>query len=302
MSNNSATNFEQCTVIKGGACTIIGNDQSSVNWSKCAMDYLLLKSLQNSKYKRVFIVCLDQNVEDIKSFLKLGCIDSTILETRASIFIEWELFVNEWKSVTRSFQDCDGSYFGIFLYSLSELILINGIEYISSSIRPIVAQCNYSSRSTDTAQKSSVQHPTLLFVTNLDYTLHPVSTINYVSSIFPTTVSVKPNDGTLSQSIAAEVQTVRRSLVSSKMFEHIDYFTWKSNMITPVLKVDDNVGHNNQKLSTEEGGENQDELKNTLQSTLIDGSVSKINPRLITFDSTDPEFDDDDDPDQDLDL
>lgn len=303
---NAATDFEQCTVIKGGACVITGNEQNCVNWAKSAADFLLVKALQNSKYKRIYVICLDQSSQDVESLLKLAGVEADVIRDRLLVFAEWESFENYWRNEIGRFQNCEKDcYYGIFLYSLSELLLTSGVESFSSSLRSLIAQCNFCAKTFDSAvQNANNDHPILLLVSTLHYTLHPVSVINYMCSMFPTSVTMKPNDGTLSQSIAAEALTIRRSLVTSKMFEHIDYFTWKTNMIHPVTKSDDNVATNKyiDSINDEDSTMEETQLKSTLQSTLVDGSVTKVNPRLITFDSTDPEFDDDDDPDQDLDL
>lgn len=304
------SNLEQNTILKGGACSLIGNIQGCVNWSKCVADYLLLKTLQSQKYKKVCVIAMDINVEDLKSLTAVTLHD---LDSRLLIFSDWSSFEQFWDAeIVTKLQVDNECFYGIFLYSMSEWLLNSSIDSIVPRVNRIIGQCNSSTRNADSVESATIQS-TVLFVSLIYYSLHSSSMIGYLQSLFPTTIVVKPNDGTLSAEMAAEIQTVRRSVATSKMFEFVDYFTWKQNMLSHIPKLSDgnssSVSTNNENalLKPKESESHNEEtteeleLKNTLQNTIGDGNI-KINSRLITFDSTDPEFDEDDDPDQDLDL
>lgn len=133
--------------------------------------------------------------------------------------------------------------------------------------------------------------------------------------------------------VLCEVRLIRRSMVTGKLTDDVvDLFTGdiRRNIIAlkPIVKSTSKSSQQPQHLTSleeekerEEGNRKQDligrYLKDSSSSTSVDDSNSNNNnsssnsndnnnnsmmKRLITFDSTDPEFDDDEDLDDDLDL
>lgn len=107
-----------------------------------------------------------------------------------------------------------------------------------------------------------------------------------------------------------------RSAVTGKINESIEMFTCRDSLLAPLKPVthfgaddaDETADSDNTKSSITAlpaGPESADKnagsavKKNNVSSA---ASQANHNQRLITFDSTDPEFDEDSDPDADLDL
>lgn len=114
---------------------------------------------------------------------------------------------------------------------------------------------------------------------------------------------IKPNRGTIFavQDLAAEVQILRRSLTTHKVTEQIESLQWSataSGLLEPLQKISSKT------LSNDSEGKVDQEMTTNAASTAAAVVIPAASgpSRLITFDATDPEFDEDDDPDADLDL
>jgi hypothetical protein len=160
-------------------------------------------------------------------------------------------------------------------------------------------------------------------------TLHPPTTVQLLASHFPSVVRIHPNDGTFYASVvAAEVHTIRRADVTQKITENSELFVF--GPCFPPERMS-SIGRTNRP-----SGPSQEPTKSSSTGLLLlwplvapnissttDSSAAQNSPtptpatassipsstgstlatkRLITFDRSDPEFDEDDDPDADLDL
>ena len=102
-----------------------------------------------------------------------------------------------------------------------------------------------------------------------------------------------------------EIQTIRKSCSTGKVTENIEMFSFKDSFMFPLYHHITDKNSNNYDNKT-----NNDIKDNTINNSLAQLQNSNNNnnkvtinkSRLITFDSTDPEFDEDSDPDADLDL
>ncbi len=109
-----------------------------------------------------------------------------------------------------------------------------------------------------------------------------------------------------------------RSAATGKINESIEMFTCRDSLLAPLKPVthfdaddaqeatnNDNSTKNLTALPTaEESAADNSTKTNTTTGggNTANGGKASHNQRLITFDSTDPEFDEDSDPDADLDL
>ena len=219
----------------------------------------------------------------------------------------------------------------VVLFSLSELLLSNG----PNALRVVdgIRQCADVTVSVFAVVHSTL-HPPHLLSRMLPQQQHGRD----AWSPFNTAVFVRPNDGTISDELACEVHVVRVSSASGKVVEDRDYFLRRSRaaavrgdaagvlaqgpqyvLLAPVAKmkpesesVDPSttgvpaaatVTTSTSFNAQQAGSTSQPNGISSVSASLVaTATANATNRRLITFDSTDPEFDDDSDPDADLDL
>ena len=114
------------------------------------------------------------------------------------------------------------------------------------------------------------------------------------------------------------MQVVRVSTLTSKVIEASNYFTEKpgQTLLVPIIKaraLKEDVAEITSTTTvtsanfgvTKEGQDENERVRQSVRGTTKAGVSAALvhdNRRMITFDSTDPEFDEDSDPDADLDL
>ena len=212
----------------------------------------------------------------------------------------------------------------VVLFSLSELLLSSGptalrvVDSIRSCAIPGVAV-------SVVAVIHSTLHPPYLLSRLLPQQQHGQNT----GSPFNSAVFVRPNDGTVSDELACEAHVVKVSTVTGKVVEDRDFFVRRAltvrgdaagvlaqgpqySLLAPVVKVMTTQDSNDSAptapsatgttSTTFSEQTNSNNSNNASASRVTTTTTTAINRRLITFDSTDPEFDDDSDPDADLDL
>jgi hypothetical protein len=149
-------------------------------------------------------------------------------------------------------------------------------------------------------------------------------------SPFNAAVFVRPNDGTVSDELACEVHVVKVSAVTGKVAEDRDFFVRRASavrgdaagvlaqgpqysLLAPVVKMKQAAAADSASTAVlaaattsatfaAQPSNTNSSSASTTNATASTVAVTATNRRLITFDSTDPEFDDDSDPDADLDL
>lgn len=105
-----------------------------------------------------------------------------------------------------------------------------------------------------------------------------------------------PNTGVLAPDVATEIQTIRRSPTTGRVTEALEMFGWTGSVLTPIVTKEGKIPRSDSNAT----GEGETAAKEDLKP--LPPPPQQLNTRLITFDSTDPEFDEDSDPDADLDL
>ena len=103
-----------------------------------------------------------------------------------------------------------------------------------------------------------------------------------------------PNDGILAPSVTAEIQLIRRSPATGRVTESLEMFRMQNHQLLPIV-----VDKKRDPIVSAAA----DVMPEAIESASSSNKEPTASPlRLITFDSTDPEFDEDSDPDADLDL
>jgi hypothetical protein len=328
--------LEQATIIKGGAAIVIGNISDGRSWSHLLLNYLLIKAIENQKYQKIAVVCLDISKKEVLLLLSVAQVPQTRLHDRLLLFEKIHHFDNYYSNHSAKKDRHDEM--AVFLFSLSELFISapsdNSVfeKYIHLAISSTFEETDANELTVVGSNKTSdvggnhvgiKSKMSLSLFTNVNCSLHSSSFLSFVKSRFPTVVSVVPNYGTLSNQVAAQVQTIRRSTATNKMSENLEMFSFSKNgvLVSPIISSlsassqkpliqtnnllnqsnEDLLALNKSSTFTPTDTALPSDLSGPQRKSTSSGSP-KPNVRLITFDSTDPEFDEDSDPDADLDL
>jgi hypothetical protein len=287
---NDLSFLEQNTIVKGGAGIIIGNCSEGNFWNKLVLNTLLIQCVKSQKYKKIVIICGDVKISEILLLIKISCLQHHIESERI-------ILVNNVKEFSTNFQSNEDGL-AVFHYSFSETLLNEAFQDEIALLRKFLYLCAESLSEKHQVQTSKLSP--MLYLTYLHVSFHDTCTVAALNALFPTNILVVPNYGTMSTSMAVQIQTVRRSY-TNKIQENVEMFGFHKSGVTLNLLAAKSETVKQESKSLVQG----DVL---LQSALMGNSEKPveqsvaINPRLITFESTDPEFDEDSDPDADLDL
>ena len=318
--SSSSSFFEQVAIIKAGSTCIVGSAKDGLQWGLLASDFLLLKALQSSRFSKVLCINLDRNIEDLRLIAKLAG-----REDKLSI-ISWdysmdptELQLNIKNNLnTLTTTDC---CVAIFYFSISEMVFEFGLRAVCRLLKDVGVE--------DSDVKDLKRKNVHCTIGVVHETLHSKATLHYLQSLFSTVCIVNPNDGTMSSAVLGQIQCIRKSPQTGKFYESIDFFTHANGVLFPIPPVKDSVlskyadldGQMDSTTSTVDVTSVLSEVEihrhteSSAKVTQSSGGSSTVaigtsshsiegfsDKRLIAFDSTDPEFDEDSDPDNDLDL
>ena len=220
----------------------------------------------------------------------------------------------------------------LFIYSLSELFYLysNSNYYeIKTLLQQIEQKLNFQYIIMNLHQSLHIQNSTT--------SLYPISST--LSSLCNVTCYISTNDGTMSDEVCLQIHSFRKSIQTGKVSESVELFgrhvetyiyPLKQNSIQLIdnntssinntllnLNISNNNNHTDNGSTATSSTSSSSEMLlsqalNSQSTTTIttitnnnitnNPSLNVVNSRLITFDSTDPEFDEDSDPDNDLDL
>jgi hypothetical protein len=139
---NTATScdLEQYVVNKGGSTVcVVGSCYKYMPWSNLAGDYLFLKMLSNHKYKKVLCINLDRRMKDLMEIYHQACLTDEEIPSEKLMFLSGHDVLPEadppcnivdhiMTLIEKEISSVKGKEpFGIFLYSLSEVILSLGV-------------------------------------------------------------------------------------------------------------------------------------------------------------------------------
>lgn len=312
----TTTSFlEQCTVLKEGAALVLANHSNGFHWGRIILNYLLIQTLGNQKYRRVIIICEDVKISEIQILLSMSQSNNL---SRVLFVASWKDFIDSYfvTSPPHSFNHDDS--IAIFLYSLGGLLYQEVNTMFSREFQLLLrltAQSKDTGRDKSAGVSCSWKDCSILFITNLEMPLLASSQLHYVKSLFSTVVTAIPNSGTLSEEVVLQVQTIRRSTSTGKIQENVEMFSFKKpGVLLAPITVSSSSNHSYRTMKTESekpekilfeaDRANQSIITppTTTSQPSTTSTTNAVHPRLITFDSADPEFDEDSDPDADLDL
>ena len=301
----SLCELEVSVLQKLGSTCIISTSHQGFQWNIIASDYLLVQSI-NKFDKQITCITFDRSIKDIQRSLinttadklnNLHFINHLASSTLDDLLQSLQQDINNKSSNTNSNI--------LFLYSLSEILIwydLNTVYEFIESLHRIGYQ---------------------QIITTLNQTLHSSYLINDISTHFSNIIYVLPNDGTLSNDVICQIKSSRRSPKSGKVSEVTELFGKDPLYIIRPLKVTHKSTNMNDidtstttkkpidtisavniltQLSITESTSKVEGVNTQATTTTTEHVYNNINKRLITFDSTDPEFDEDSDPDNDLDL
>ena len=332
--------IEQHVVVKGGSVCLFGTAENGYQWSNLGGDYLLSRLLIAKKIKRVLCLNLDRNPTSLTEIVNLvressdhseeSTAEMTLLGSRdfdSQNGFDGKSILSSIEETTKNWQNQELTY-AIVVYSLSELILTLGLRKAVTFAKDLIHFLQ--SELADGSAKSVVSaNPTVVFIVH--ESLHSTSVITQLQSLASIIVKVVPNSGTLASEVVAEMQTIRKSATTGKIVECIEMFGYREGLLYPMKTNNDETSDlsnaagdveedaaNDSNSSTKNNSSvimskllSSDSNAATTASATVSTSVMPASPsavvvdtskRLITFDSTDPEFDEDSDPDADLDL
>jgi len=292
---------EQAVVLKGDSACIIGSSVRGTIWSSLVADFLLAKILKLEKYQNVVCICLDRQGIDILSTVSVSDRDRVTIvndcysESCSDMLKGWNEVVN-----ANNCQENGNKSTAVLLFSISELVLRHDLNSAIHIIREI-SKWNLGA-----------------FVTCMHSTLHSLKDRTRIEDAFTSVLYVNPNDGSFSEEVHAEVQTVKKSVNTGKVTEAMELFGLSAGAGTGgIVDVDGGacarlVCIHRKKVTCETPNEPDASSKPADPSAAAAATAAAAavqihqatqgSKRLVTFDSADPEFDEDSDPDADLDL
>lgn len=287
--------LEQSTIVKTGTTCVIGSADEGLQWGVLVSDFLLNKVSIGGKFDRIVCACLDRSHKDVRETMNQNS-SSNILDI---ITIQPSLSPRDVVAALTPTVPTSRSI--LFLNSFSELIFMFGyqcalklLHHFKGIFTSVVA----------TVHKS----------------LHSPQLINLMPSTFVVTVVVKPNDGTMASDVTAEIHCLRKS-ISGRVSEASELFGHREGFLFPLHETR-SIPHSSKAVDAEDS-ESSNSTKVLASIDMKSGATKKEDvvpkvsggeaspnfhqalpgvQRLVTFDSTDPEFDEDSDPDNDLDL
>ncbi len=333
--------LEQACITKSAFTLVSGSADQGLQWGVMSSDFLLSKAVSSSRFKTIVVLATDRSTTDIEhscrgeAARKSGKLKVVTLSGLSSVREIVEKLKNEVKDVIIT----DGKEqheTALFINSLSELLILFGSTHVFALLRELQQHQQQSLGTSGTLGCI----PFTRVVATLHETLHETSLIRHLQGLFTVIVTTRPNDGTLSSRVLARIHTVRRSGKTGKVSEEMELFGHENGVLLPlhvrkfpVGDEDSGESENGHKDIKEEGieitGENMIETilssaakksglaldassasasvgvsSTASKSKAKTGTVAMVPSiaRLVTFDSTDPEFDEDSDPDNDLDL
>lgn len=254
---------------KDGSIGVFGDSSQGEVWDNIVADHFLAKCSTIERLHTVYCIVLDRN----PNFIRRSGVD--------------KLELCSLEAVEKLVSDGVPKNSALFVYSLSDVIVFHGMR---RGIQIL---------------ELSESFATSVFV--IHATLHTIAELTVLKKYIDACVFLHPNDGSMSEEIAIETHTVRRSRTSGKVLERKDLFRFMYGSSNP-MKVGSLIPISLRKLSDENSDARQAEEAPGVLEKPTAPSLQELQPRssyrsrLITFDSNDPEFDDDSDPDHDLDL
>lgn len=309
-----ANSFEKYALAKNSTVCIFGSAEKGCIWSLMASDYLLLKSMEDERCKNIVTACFDRTDEDVCVTLgrngnlsKHTCLDLNCEISPEEIV---SIISGRFHILNAAEGDTVSSFNVLFIHSLSELWLRFG-QHRALILLGQLGKIGYD-----------------ILIVTVHETLHSRQLLNFIQQKFSVCAHISSNDGTLSGEVFAVMQTVRKSASSGKVSECVDWFSCQNGALVALATSHHKQGikktnvagdiHDQEVVENKDGKVTpKDVLASVTTSSnkglgcqtsadtathVVASPASTGLQRLVVFDSTDPEFDEDSDPDNDLDL
>jgi hypothetical protein len=309
-TTNKTSFFEQVGIIRGGSTGIFGSSVKGLQWGLFAADFLLVKALLSSRFEMVVVLNMDRRQDDL-----LAVAQAHGGDVRKLRFVSWQPgltakhLVESIQSTVQQHRQSETnsakSSVAIFVFSVSELCLLYGFRDATWLIKTLA--------NIDRAPSTYAERVHSV-VGVIHDSLHRTTHSQYFQGLFNTIVTLLPNDGMLASTVLGQIQCIRKSPTTGKFYENSELFSQFRGVLSPIPsnKADALSSSSQSNAETEDA---QSKLVNELmgaasptdEKSSTDKNNKTVEPsgpmsRLIAFDSTDPEFDEDSDPDNDLDL
>lgn len=226
----------QYTIAKGGTSCVFGTCQGATDWSALVSDFLLTNLIISARYSSVLAVNFDrQNMSGAVDGLvdawnkhrplQLTSTDKlTIIDGRPVLSHDTEEQSSQLDKLVQEIalaaarptgvesNSLVGSHnSAVVLYSVSELLLNIGFRATRDFLRRLtVVLQEAGSRSVDSKSEASLAAVAPCIILVVHESLHSAAVLAQIQSLASVVVRVVPNNGTLSDTVACEVQTVRR--------------------------------------------------------------------------------------------
>jgi hypothetical protein len=295
--------LEQSIVLKGGFSCLISSSGKCIQWANLVMDFLLMKMLKVESIDRIYCICLDRRPNDI---LCMNNCDKLKIVSESDPTVNFKELLSFWKKIILTENNYEKntqeeSKIAIVLYSLSELVSRYAVGNTVLMLNEVKSW-------------SGIK----CLVTNMHASLHSSHVRCRVEQLFSTLAFVNPNNGMFSDEVIVEIQTIRRSNVSGKVTESSELFGCQSlshkammslycihrnKVYSSIMVMNANdIDADNAQLKNASDATGDSSTSNKIDNISTNNPVTSTGKRLVTFDSMDPEFDEDSDPDADLDL
>lgn len=328
--------IDQYVIQKGDNITCVFggfSPNSQLLWSCIVGDYLFDKFSESSRFDLVSYVSFDTRVKDINiinmnshsNSKKINIFDASSYwkENDLNTLIEQiqKSEVSKQQELDLPIVNSKPSH-AIVIHSLSEMIIRFGftrtlcfIEEVADILQ--ISNVNINSSSVESKKKNQ---SCLILV--IHQSLHTPQMLTRIQNIGNINLFIKPNLGLFDKQILFEIYCIRRSQDSGKIIEDSEFFQRKSKLtsldsrgvlIESVNKFKDieyqvnDTSNQIKELSFDNPmdkllKQSERELENTNTKRDAVATTMTTMKQLVTYDTNDPEFDDEDDPDDDLDL
>jgi hypothetical protein len=315
------TTLEQLVVLKESSCCVLGNAENGVQWGMLTTDYLLYTLCVSNRYKHIICVNIDRKMSDLlkieiksekfRKNVSNGEPESFSLLNNSDFFSDGLFDLSlVYEAIKSKFTTSHRTSFALFIYSLSEIILNVGIARAIFFMKRLDGLLSPASMIGNDPTSAAAPATCLVYV--IHESLHSPHDLARLQGAVTAVVRVVPNRGTLSPEVAAEIHTIRKSTNTGKVVECTELAVFRDGFLCPLTNKSSSGAVATGDSSNFEESDRHPPTDNLLEKLLNDDNKGPLKanteptglmaPRLITFDSTDPEFDEDSDPDADLDL
>jgi hypothetical protein len=308
MSSISAV---EAAVSKGGLSVIYGGMDKGIRWSQLLLESLLVQLIDSARFTSIVLISSDHSFalqcQANSDKIKVTVMQPDLRDSAGIDVIEARVI-----DITRESE----LPIAVLVHSFSDFLL----RYGSNPSIKFLSKLKDITRATSLSPSHS-SHSLAIAVINQSLLLP--SLLARLQLVASALLYLKPNNGTMAEEVLFEVHVIRRSMETGKVSENVDMFVANSNAVSnpntiaalvipvPKRREIDEADKDRAHLPQKQQQQPEDLMKRlqepismraTPETLSADKARSLPRKQLVTFDSSDPDFDEDDDPDDDLDL